>query len=420
MLDTLIIGAGAAGLAAADHLRKAGKSALILEARDRIGGRIHTDTTFANYPLELGAEFIHGETAATWEYVRAFGMETIEVPRYAKLRWGMPARLIEDLPDAQRTLIRDLFDTYNRLPEYESTYADCDASLADYFRAKGFSGDALDIADVLFAQTCCARLEQLSCADFIREMKADHAGHRDFRLKDGYKPLLDQIAAPLDIRLNVIVRRIDWAASQVTVTAESGESFTARRCIITLPIGVLQRNTVQFDPPLSPHKRDAIRAYYLGAASKFVVKAARRAWDADLIFMAYTGDSVRWWTPGYGRGESADPLITLFVTADKADRFENFGDPTTALALANLNQMLGESVEVVSTKYVRWASDPFAWGGYASLPAGTAWARPALAEPESDRLFFAGESTAYETNPQTVHGAIESGWRAAREVIASL
>ncbi|MBZ0276316.1 MAG: FAD-dependent oxidoreductase [Anaerolineae bacterium] len=416
--STLIIGAGAAGLAAARHLHDAGERILVLEARDRTGGRIHTDYNWDGFPLERGAEFIHGEHAATHNLARQAGLDVIPVVRMGNLWWSdgrSPARHRDELPAEQRTTITRLLADYDAL---ERADLPGDLSLAEYLRGRGWDADGLAAADVLLAQTCCASLETLSCADLRREMQADHAGHAEARIRQGYGALLAWYSRDLPIRLNTPVQAIRWNASGVTVQA-GDETFSARRCIITLPVSLLQAGTIHFDPPLPPDKRRAIAGFRFEAATKLVYHFRERFWDADLTFLAHTGTAARWWTPDYGR--NLLPVIAAYLTAERAQHVDSLPESDAlALGMTELAHLLGVpfaqlTAGLVTGERVSWAFDRLARGGYAHLPPGAADARPLLAAPVDDVLFFAGEATAYDTNPQTVHGALESGWRTARE-----
>ncbi|MEZ4668535.1 MAG: NAD(P)/FAD-dependent oxidoreductase [Anaerolineae bacterium] len=420
--DVIIIGAGAAGLAAGRQLHDAGQKILILEARDRIGGRIWTDGTFANFPVEMGAEFIHGENAATHDLVRQAGLNTIPVDRYGKLRWAQysrPAQALNDLPPDLRATISGLFAHYQALPTHAAVP---DISLSTYLRERGWDDDALKIADVLLAQTCCASIETLSCADLVREMRADHAGKQEFRIREGYGALLKWLARDLPLELNTPVMDVEWSDSGVKIAA-AGKDYEARCCIITVPVSVLARGSIRFTPALSSEKQAAIHAFRTEPATKLVYRFKEPFWDSDLTFACHTGLAARWWTPGYGRDGSA--IIACFATAEKA-RILDEQDEHRALnwGLTELNWLL-ESREqdlrraYIDARRVSWAFDAYARGGYAHLPPGQADARPALARHEEGILFFAGEATAYDSNPQTVHGAFESGWRAAREIAGS-
>ncbi len=416
--DVIIIGAGAAGLAAGRKLHDAGKKILIIEARDRIGGRIHTSYEFADFPIELGAEFIHGENAVTHELVKEAGLHVIPVDRYGNLRWAQysrPAIKLADMPTDLRATITGLFIHYRNLPDHAPLP---DVSLAQYLRERGWNEEALKIADVLLAQTCCATLENLSCADLIREMRADHAGKQEFRIQEGYGELLKWYSRELPIQLNTSVRDVVWGSQGITVVTTRDDYF-AKRCIVTVPVSILARGSLRFNPPLSSEKQQAITAFHTEPATKLIYRFHEPVWDADLTFMAHTGLASRWWTPGYGRDGAS--VIACFATAEKAQILdEQEENRALAWGLTELNWLLGTGERdlrkaAIDSRRVSWGFDAYARGGYAHVPPGAASARVALAKPEEDLLFFAGEATAYNTNPQTVHGAIESGWRAAKE-----
>ncbi|MEZ4713948.1 MAG: NAD(P)/FAD-dependent oxidoreductase [Caldilineaceae bacterium] len=418
ILDTLIIGAGAAGLAAGRKLFDAGQSILIVEARPRIGGRIWTDDAFADFPIDLGAEFIHGEGAVTHELVAAAGFHTLDAPRKKKLQIGVDGalRTIAQLPPALAATVQALFAAYDELAQHDWTARD--QSLADYLRGRGFDAGAIGLADVLLAQTCCASIERLSCADLAREMRVDHAGLQEFHIREGYTALLQYYGHDLPIRLNTPVELIRWWADGVEVVA-NGEVLRAARGIITLPIGVLQSGTVHFEPPLPPAKAHSIAAFRMEPGTKLIYRFAAQLWDDDLVYACHTGLAARWWTPGYGRANAH--VLCCFVTAERARQIDAMPEAEAlALGLAEIGPLLGQpdlAAACVQAKRICWAHEPFTGGAYAHIPPGAADARVQLAQPVDNVLYFAGEATAHETNPQTVHGAIESGWRAARAVM---
>lgn len=417
--DVLVIGAGAAGLACARRLIEVGRTVQVLEARNRIGGRIQTDTHLTGYPLELGAEFIHGESAVTHGLLQQAGLSVIPVDRLrAGLRWGMPAVPFADLNPETRETIFQLRAVYSRLETRPDSMPDL--SLADYLIAEGFDADGLRMADVLLAQTCCAHLDSLSCADIARELQADHVGSLEYRIVEGYGALLDWMAVELPIALGAAVHRITWGVAGVQAETTIGR-FEARHAVLTLPVSVLDAGTVEFDPPLPPSKLDALHAFRTEPATKLLYVFSERRWDADLTFMAHEGVAARWWTPGYRR--SGPPVLAANLTAERAATVDALPEEDAlALGLREASGLLGEAAladAVTLGKRVSWAADPLARGGYAHITLGGANARQTFAAPVEDVLFFAGEATAWDTNPQTVHGAIESGWRASREVLSA-
>jgi monoamine oxidase len=293
----------------------------------------------------------------------------------------------------------------------------------------GYDADGLRTADVLFAQTCCARLDSLSAADLQREMRVDHSGGLEYggeaRIEQGYAELLRHIARGLTIRLHSPVTDVQRHGGGLTLYAH-GEAHMARAVVLTAPVAVLKKELIHFDPPLSRAKRDAVQAFHTTRATKLIYRFSQRLWPDDTTYMAADMDAARWWAPDLERGQGVAPVITCYVTADRARIFDLMDDyAALRWGLVQLAELLGTTQHTlerhfVAGKRISWAHEPYVRGGYAHLSAGAADARPALAAPEAGGLFFAGEATAYDTNPQTVHGAFESGIRAAREADAWL
>ncbi len=432
-MDILIIGAGAAGIAAARTLQDAGHHPLILEARDRIGGRVFTRYDFAEFPVELGGEFIHGESTITRTWLREAGLSDIPIPRYTNLWWANPdigitkALPPDQLPADERRIVLAILAAWRALLDKADAYRDHDRSLASYLYEIGMDAKAIHIADILLAQTCCAPVGDLSCQDLIREMQVDHAGKDEFRIREGYFALFDHLLRGINVVLNTRITKIQHSGAKVIAYAADGTIYTADHCIVTLPVSVLQAGGIMFDPPLSDRKQHAIAAFKTERATKLIYRFRERVWDQSLIFLAHPGLATRWWTPSYGREKDGinDAVISAFVTVTPAARIDEMSEPAAlAHGLGELAALLGDGCTqarleslVTDAMRVSWGDDPFARGGYAYIPVGKASARIDLAAPEGDHLFFAGEATAHDTNPQTVHGAFESGIRAAKDAM---
>jgi monoamine oxidase len=434
MLDCIIIGAGAAGVAAGRALQAAGQQIVILEARDRIGGRAWTETTPAGYPLELGAEFIHGEHVITHRLLHEAGMYALPAERAALQHWLLDMDVHH--PAEQQTRLRPMTELPEPLQSQwaaiEAAYAALktqppatDCSLQDYLAGRGLlTAPGLEtMADVLLAQTCCARLDQLSSADLAREMQVDQAGRQEFRLEQGYAALFAWLSHDLDIRLNEVVRGIYWGPNPAVQTERA--LLHARAILVTVPVALLAAGEIQFIPALPPAKQAAIAAFRTEPATKLIYQFRQRRWADEQAYLCQPGLTARWWTPGEGRPD-APALITAYLTADRARQIDSLPEADAlALGLRELSSLLDQPLETLQAdlrmaRRVSWAGDPYARGGYAHLPPGQAGARPALAAPLGGSLFFAGEATAWHSNPQTVHGAFESGLRAAGEILQGL
>lgn len=421
------MGAGAAGLAAGQALLAAGIPALILEARGRIGGRVQTQYDFATAPVELGAEFVHGEKANLHAIAHQYGIQPFGIDRFGHLWWGelgQLARPLSALPDPLAQTIRELLKTWDALGT-EPLAQDC--SLAAFLEGQGWDPQALAMADVLLAQPCCGSLVSLSCQDWIRENRVDQAGKQEFRWPQGYSYLLEHYASGLEIRVDTPVDRIEWGDFGVKAWSKD-QCFNSDVCIVTVPVALLQKGSPCFDPPLSGAKQAAIQAFRTEPATKLIYRfAAPAPWPDPQMMIVHAGLTARWWIPQTqevgASSDCSDPVIISFLTAERARQVDALPEVEALdLGLRELGSLLGQSFEQLKSQCqaaqrISWGQDPYALGGYAHLPVGDAEARIRLAEPERGILFFAGEATAHTSNPQTVHGAIDSGWRAAQECI---
>lgn len=417
--STLIIGAGAAGLAAARFLWDAGQQDfLILEARPRIGGRVWTAYDLADSPVELGAEFIHGAQAPTHKLLQDAGLSSLFIPRLEVVHWsdGQGPAIPRDQLNLglQTRLARMIAASENMSGIFR------DQSLQDYLEEFGYGGEALSMADVLLAQTWAADIDALSCHQMIRDQEMDQAGEGDFRIVEGYSRLLGWYAEGLPLRLETPVDSIQWGPEGVLVKSGQ-EAFQAKKCIITLPLGVLKAKLITFDPPLGADKQRAVQSFYFEPATKLIYVFSQALWPADLSYLAQPNLTARWWTPSYGR--EGQGIITAYATASRARQLDGMSeDAALDLGLKALSKFIRVKVSdlegnLQTAQRLSWAADPYSRGGYASVAIGRLEARQLLANPEGGVLFFAGEATAYHSQPQTVHGAIETGWRAAREVL---
>jgi monoamine oxidase len=418
---TLIIGAGAAGLAAGRALWEAGhQNILILEARARIGGRVWTDYDLADFPIELGAEFIHGERTAAYALSQAAGLRSQFIPRLEALHWSDgqgPALPHQQLSRGLQTRLARLIAASENMSGIFR-----DQSLQDYLEEFGYGGEALMMADVLLAQTWGVDIDALSCHDMIREQEMNTAGGGDFRLIEGYGRLLDWYAQGLPIRLDCPVKSLEWNPDGVLLTTPQGD-FQAQKCLITLPVSLLRAKTLSFSPPLSAEKQRALDSFYFEPATKQIYVFRQAQWEPDLSYLGQPNLTARWWTPSYGR--EGQGVMTAYATASRARQLDGMSEAAALdLGLKALSKFIRVNVrhleaELLSAKRVSWATEPYTRGGYATVVIGRVEARHALANPEGGVLFFAGEATAYQSQVQTVHGALESGWRAAREILNS-
>lgn len=419
--DVVIIGAGAAGLAAARRLHEHGIAFVLLEARDRIGGRAYTTRSRVEAaPIELGAEFIHGAAPTTLALLAACGENKLET------EW-CPF----ELRDGQLQEAPDFWD------EVEQLLRDVDLTAPDVSVEAFLESVPHDSASPEDLESVRALVEGFDAAittdagiiGIAREWRSganDSAG----RPADGYQPLIDCLARDLGERLalETIVEEIEWSHQKIRILAtHSGQPFEveARRAIVTLPIGVLHAASVRFTPELPAQKKAALELIAMGPVNKVVLEFRTRFWESAAggsyrdagSFFAPQCRLRTLWTQLPRRV----PLLTAWAGGGAAQRLmQEKIDPIEA-AIATC-ETLFPSVEIRAelqdVYHHDWQADPFARGAYSYLRVGGADARSTLAAPINDTLFFAGEATSTQDSG-TVAGAFDSGYRAADEIIGS-
>ena len=401
----MVIGAGAAGLAAADELTRKGARVLVLEARDRVGGRCWTRRVPGlEIPVELGAEFIHGEARVTHALLKRAGLLAIDSVRAQRHVVGGRLRPMNAFAEAQRAvqgarLERDMsFDALlerRRLPAKTKTFA--------RMMVEGF-----DAADP----------RRVSALSIIEEWGGAELGSSQPRPQGGYGALLGWlantvVASGARLRMGAEVKRISWKRHLATVSGTFG-SAKAPRVIVTLPLGVLQAGPLRFR-----EKRSALRKLASGPVVRVALRFHEAFWEKHARSVAFfhspTAPFPTFWTPLPMRA----PLLTCWAGGPKAARLT--GSSTAKLvdaALASVEAVLGKKVRAeLAAAYVQdWRHDPHARGAYSYLLVGGEGAREELAAPLDDTIFFAGEATDSE-EAGTVAGALRSGIRAARQVM---
>jgi monoamine oxidase len=441
--DVVVIGAGAAGIAAALALHAKGIGVVVLEARERIGGRVWTHRDrLTPVPIELGAEFIHGRAEVLEEILQEAQLARIDV---AGGRWIATRRQIRRLDDFWEQLHRVM-----RPLGHPSTR---DRSFHDFLESRS-GGTRLARERRLtrqFVEGFHAAEPRLISTQALVDGGIPGADIRETRLArviDGYDRLIEWMAAPIAgcIRVGAVVTRVRWMRANVAVevrhfAGQAGFGVEARAAIVTIPLGVLQARpneigAVEFDPDLGQAKRKALDLLESGSAVRVVVHLHDRIWasqefgrkmhsqELDALGFLHSNDQdfPLWWTVypvrapviiGWRGGPGARRLSQL-----PPGQIEARAIASLARHLRIAPQRLRSMVEHVWTH--DWEHDPFARGAYSYQRVGGADAPAALARPLKRTLFFAGEATGTDGGTGTVDAAIVTGRRAAAQVLRAL
>ncbi len=437
--DVLVLGAGVAGLAAARALAEAGQTVAVIEARDRVGGRILTHhlpsgTASAGIPVELGAEFIHGLPPESWGLIKEAGLETYELTG-SRLEYHDARLQAAREQDGPGEVLARLRDWLGR--QAEGT----DDTFAAYLAHGDFAASVRDDAIRYVEGFNAADHRKIGIASLAYQQAAEERieGDRIFHIRSGYD------GVPLHLRhcteraggmifLGHPVARVEWNPGSVTLTGRDAVGrrfeFRGRRAVITLPLGVLQAASVAIDPPPADILKHAARMV-MGSVVRVSLIFRSRVWCDEVaatdrgvlaeplkelsFLFTETKTPTVWWTPH----PSEAPMLTGWIGGPRAaipreallDRCLN----TLADIFSTSSQVLAD--ELVSWHFHDWDADEFARGAYSYVPAGALTASREMAVPLDDTLYFAGEHTTVSGHWGTVHGALQSGAAAAGKIL---
>ena len=433
--DVVVIGAGAAGLAAAARLTEAGRSVLVLEARDRIGGRIDTrHEPGLPAPVELGAEFVHGLAPVSRQWIERAGKTVLEIPdAHHRVVNGRLARQDGFFEDVQRAFRRN-----KALASHDVSFAHfLDVTLKDelssHARASARNmAEGFDAADTTRA-SALPIVEEWTNESFIDASQG--------RVEGGYSTLLAEMMRALPaslckVQLQTVVQKVTWENGSVEIEGKFlGQPFVviAPRVVITVPLGVLQSQAgvaghIAFEPALSM-KQEALRRLESGPVIKLLLRFRSAFWEQidgghnrDASFLHAENQPFNvFWTPLPLRA----PLLVAWLGGPRVSALDPTGDVAQLAkqAVQSLDSVFGKQWDIADelegAYYHDWQRDPFARGAYSYVGVGGGTARADLGAAVAGTLFFAGEATDTEGEAATVTGALQSGERAANEVIES-
>ncbi|MBS1600277.1 MAG: FAD-dependent oxidoreductase [Bacteroidetes bacterium] len=410
-LPIIIVGAGAAGLIAAKELSHQGRKIMLLEARGRVGGRIHT-TQGEKYLIEAGAEFIHGKLPLTIGLLNSYSIPFFQTSGImARIQNGKvePRDEFVDhwdkLIDAMGNLKKDI-----SLSEFLSINFSDDKYEALRKTATRFA-QGFDLADPKTVSTLALYQE------WITEENAEQ-----FRVKGGYSTLMEAMADDCirqggEVHLSNEVQKIEWEKDKVTAHTKEGKKYVGSKIIITVPLGVLQAGRISFAPALPQMK--AIDGIGFGTVIKILLECKKAFWEEKVksIGFIFSDEKVpTWWTQFPGQ----DHVLTGWLGGNTFQ--SSTDDEIIKIAFQSLANIFGEPVEAIESLIIKshvfnWSNDSFSLGAYSFPTVQSVDTRKIFNEPVAQTIYFAGEGFYEGATGGTVEAAFTSGMDVARRIM---
>ena len=418
--QVIIIGAGLAGLTAGYILGKSGIDYTILEASQMIGGRIRTLEGFADFPIELGAEEIHGRKSAWYEIIQQQERAMVSPEKYAQSLYNIEGKVLT-LKEMEADELYDPVDKFTLHWEY---YDQEEISVADYLDKLKIPSQYHHVLNAWYGNeygTSNSRLGILSMAQSDNKWSS---GDSNFTLKDtshlevlktAFKEVIPHV------QLNSPAVMIDSSNELVEVETKKGQ-YKAKRVIITVPLSVLKAGDLAFFPPLDEDKQKAIDTIGIDSGMKILLKFKERIWPENTGSIYPGGKIPEFWVTGLGK-DTQSHVLTGFINGENAEYLSSLGDQAVYVALHELDQVFGDrkATENFEDSYIiDWSKEPYIKGSYSYPSLNSEPERISLAESIDDKVFFAGEATNAWGHPGTAHGALETGYRAVKELIESI
>lgn len=402
----IVIGAGAAGLYAGHILKSKGIDFTILEASGIHGGRMGKLTGFCDMPLDLGAQWLHGKNSIAGNLVASSG--TTITRDESDMQYWFQNQFVSTLP----TDVEALFTDEDAPDVSFENYATQSGLGTEYkYIIEGFAGD--------FG----ADASRISVAETLREEENWCSGDDDFKFRETFYDLIDiNIAAGImgNIVFNTPVTKIDYSGNSIVVTDAGNNAHTADKIIIAVPITILKANSISFIPALPTAKTDAFQKIGMDAGMKVFLKFSSKFYSQNIvggtICAAYADESV---------GKSGtDHVLLAFIMGEQAESLTALGSDQAIVnaLLGELDLMFnGQATPAYIDSHVQnFTTLPYIRGAYSYATVGIGDARTIAAQSVDDKLFFAGEAMNLNGHHQTVHGALETGYREVINILNSI
>jgi monoamine oxidase len=423
--DAIVIGGGVAGLAAAKTLHESQQNVLIIEARNRLGGRV--DSTYDwGFAIEMGASWVHGVNNNP--LIPLIGDRSLILNSYDNSKitdmlkdYALYNHDGKAIDTDELNLFFSLAKQFIRYCKDYSNRKSFEELFSMLIKDKGLNENQISILhyalDNIYTYEFGEDLTRLS-RNVFSPYETSNVSGKNALLPEGYYQLFQSFSENIPINLNQIVQEINYNNNEVKILTQNN-AYYAKKVIITVPLGVLKSNKITFSPNLPADKLQAINKLQMGNYEKLYLFFDKVFWDREKEWIGILPREKHQAFNIFNYYKyTQKPVLIVFTSGKLARDMEKHN--LTNWIMERLRTIYGEEIpNPIKIKKTHWASDPFAFGSYSYLPIGVDKGEIAtLAKPVAGKIFFAGEATS-DSDPSTVHGAYLSGIRAANEVIAS-
>lgn len=413
-----IVGAGAAGIYAGYLLQQQGINVEIYEASPRVGGRMRTLEGFADFNIDLGAEYIHGERSLWYDAARASGAQFIDDS--GSDYYFFQGQLFSE----NEFTARSEYNALNNVFEGISGYNGADISAATYATVAQLPVELSSIFNGWVGNENGTDNNEVGMTGLALADVEWSAGEENFIIKnkDLLGTYLDTFQSVLSkVKVNTPIASIDYRDGNVKLTSSSGEVYEKNKVLVTSSINVLFSQMIDFSPGLPSTHLQAIGTIKMGAGLKIILKFNQAFWSSNMRSL-YGGTLVpEYWNTGFGGKSATGNILTAFVNGSHASTLLALGEEMIPSILSELNMMFGNSLATdtfVDSYRMNWSEEPYIKGTYSYPTVGlSADARSLLSVPIANKLYFAGEACAESGHHGTIHGAMESALFAVNKIL---
>jgi len=418
----IVVGAGIAGLQMASLLQDKGLDVVVLEAKDYIGGRIKEHSSFADFPIELGAEEVHGETSLHAGIAKKAGAELVDMSELSYfVEYQGKIYEEEELEKRNEWFSRVLQLDWEELVAYDQDKEDI--KLSDYVKNNNFPQDLSHALHGIFASEWATDMETLSVKGIQKWNVEWDFGHKNFILKNmsNSQILKSEYGRVFDkVKTSTPVASITYESSQqVKVETKSGESYSADLVVIAVPLTQLKKGQIKFTPALPQVKQEAFQKVNMDPAMKVFLKFSKQFWN-DYLGTLITAEIPRLtWASSAGGKSQKSHVLTGLVTGKVAAHLSSLPQKEAAMLLVqDLKRCYGSIVEESFEGWLiqDWTKEEYIEGGYTypHINEKLSSTRKIIAQSVEGKLFFVGEHTSSKFS--LLSGAMESSFIAFEEI----